>query len=227
MKLTNVTFTFEVIESIRHLPGTLEPSDFRRLLAALEVDDIDAYSDDEVSEVAFMALQDLGHEESLSCILSTFYKDQFTPGQIQNLTEELKEDAAWDEYSDLADHRALYVCIDLLNSAFPKEYPEPSLAHLQLTVRAKGLDEALQKHSLDEVALLRGIARAEEEQCRLNRLFSDQLKSGDFPEARWIVWSMNTKPAGENSLTVDCFGSEYWFQGLEEGQVSTTDIHWS
>ena len=121
MKLLEVTLTVTQIETLRHLPGTWIVDDYRRLLQTLEVDDLDSYCDTDLEEVAVMALQDLDHRDAVKAILTSLYEGQFSSGQIQNLTEELKEDSAWDEYSDLADHEALYVCLDLLSLAFPEE----------------------------------------------------------------------------------------------------------
>jgi hypothetical protein len=224
MKSVSTTFHYPLVRRTRHLPGALQITDYRRLLQALEVESQESYADEEVPDIMAMALQDIGHRESVDIILSTLFEGQFTPGQAQNLTEELKEDNAWDEYSDLIDHRSLYVCIDLLNSAFPNDYPEPCHTNLQIVIKGKDLDAFLSKQPLDEATLLRGIAQSEEANSILSRLFSQQLEGGAFPEAKWIVWRMETTSTVANERVVDCSGSNYWFRGIESGMESSVEL---
>lgn len=226
MKIKSVSFTFNQIEKLRRLPGTWEPTDYRKLLEYLEAEDIESYSDTDLEEIAVMSLQDIGHRESVNAIFSSICPGQFTDGQIQNLVEELKEDCAWDEYSDLTDHRSIYICIDLLNLAFPSDYPRPSLTHLQLTIEAQELDSCLIKKPLSKVALLRGIAKSEEQMCILNRLFPEQVVAGDFPEAESILWAMESNSSATDQIVVDCYASAYWFKGLEKGASSIVALEW-
>lgn len=227
MKLKGVLFTFETIEQMRQLPGTWSTSDFRSLLSAIEVDDASEYADNELVDVAVMALQDLSEREALEAILETLFPGQFTAGQTQNLTEELKEESPWDDYPDIADHRALYIALDLMSSVFPSHYPEPSHSQVTVAVEHPELDKALAHHRLDEAMLLRAVARSEDDHCRLNRLFPDQIKGAKFPEAPQLVWHMEISGSASNQRRLKVHGSSYWFNGLEEGSQSEEDLTWA
>jgi hypothetical protein len=218
--------TVATVEEIRRLPGTWDSSDYRRLLEALEVEDLDEYSNEDLESVALMALQDAGPDDAANIVLSSSTEGQFSSGQIRNLCEELKEDRAWEEYADLARQELLYVCVDLLHAAFPFDYPEPSATRVVLELRADGLDKVLARHPLDAATLIRGVSQALGQDSILNRFFSDRMVSGDFPEAASVLWHMEEAPIDVDTRSVTFVGSSYWFQDLEEGESSCT-LRWN
>lgn len=225
--MKSVLFRFGTVASIRRLPGSWQPADYRRVLEILDVDDVDNYDESDLEEMSLMALQDRDEEEAMLTILSNFTEGRFTKGQVQNLCEELKEDRAWEEYADLAHQRALYVCVDLLNGAFPFVYPRPSATRVRLAIEAEGLDEALSRHPLGAATLLRGVGRCQERGNILNRFFADQIAGAAFPEADWVVWHMETARPRSNVLNVDCWGSSYWFEDIEEDVDRSCTLEWA
>ncbi len=216
MRINKFTLEVQNKVKVRQLPGTLGSADLRRLLRDLDTPEAE-YSDTDLPDVVAMSLQDIGEQASVSAILNCFYPGQFTPGQIQNLTEELKEPTAWDEYSDLVDHQALYVCIDLLNTAFPKEYRAPSHSKLELRICSKELKQTQLDEQISPALVLRGIAQLENPECRLCRLFHEQIQSGTFPEAASIIWLLKLESDEVGAVEIESHGSSYWFEGIEKG----------
>ena len=226
MKTRPVLFKFDAVTTIRRLPGSWQPADYRQVLKVLDMDDIASCADVDLEDMVLMALQDLEPEEAMRSILANFTGGRFNKGQVQNLCDELKEDHAWEEYPNLAHQKALYLCVDLLNAAFPYEYPTPSATRVNLAIEARGLDEAFAKHPLDPTALLRGVSRCQVDDNILNRFFAEQISGAAFPEAAWVVWGMETAPAGPDAIKVDFWGSSYWFEDIEEEVDQSCALEW-
>lgn len=216
MKKNKFSLSVLAKQKVRPLPGTLNSKSLRTLLKSLEVGD-EEYADSELLDVVAMSLEDVGEQSAVAAILESLYPLQFTPGQIQNLTEELKEEAAWEEYADLNDHEALYVCVDLLNNSFPKEYRAPSHTKLSLFLEGVGLEKYLHEQTLPEAVILRAISQLDNSECRVCRLFHEQLKGGAFPEASSILWILDLEMTDSDKLEAECHGSSYWFAGIEKG----------
>lgn len=224
MKIKSALLKFNAVEKIRRLPGSWQSSDYRRVLEVLDIDDFASYQDEELVDMALMALQDREADEAMHSILSNFTEGRFSKGQIQNLCEELKEDRSWEEYPNLAHQKALYICVDLLNTAFPYEYPTPSATRVHLEIRARGLDEARAKNPLDPATLLRGVGRCQEQNNILNRFFAEQIAGAAFPEATWVIWDMETSSLGPDALEIIFCGSSYWFEDIEEEIEATCPL---
>lgn len=214
--------TLHAVEEIRRLPGTWQSSDHRRLLSLLEVDDLESYEEADLESVSVMALQDAGLDQAPTLILSNFTDGRLNPGQVRNLRHELEEERFWEEYADLTLQRELYLCVDLLSLAFPRDYPEPSATQVQMSLRAGNLDKMLSRHSLDAATLLRSVRQAMDASSVLNRFFTEQLAGGPFPEATSVVWGMEAASSEPNHWQVVFWGSGYWFKDLEEGEFSAT-----
>ena len=221
----SATFTFNEVEEIRRIPETWLTSDFRRILEVLDVSEVESYAAADLEEVAMMALQDCGVDEATQVVLSNFTEDRFTKGQIRNLCNELREDRCWEEYADLDHQKALYVCVDLLNAAFPFDYAEPDATRVNLTIACPGLDKALRGKPIDADTLLRGVSLCEERSSVLNRFFSDQIAGAPFPEAGMVLWHIEQTPADQDRLEIIFCGSSYWFEDIEEGE-STSTLRW-
>lgn len=225
MKLKS-SIQFDTVEKIRRLPHSWQADDYRRLLGVLDIDDVGNLADDELEDMVSMALQDREPEEAMQVILTDFCENRFTKGQVQNLCEELKEDRSWEEYPDLADQKALYQAVDLLNTAFPYDYPAPTATRVRLKIRARGLAEAHGQHPLDPAILLRGIGRCQDQSNILNRFFAEQIAGKAFPEAASVVWGMEATAAGSDTLDVMFFGSSYWYGRLEDEFESSCLLEW-
>ena len=215
------------VEDIRRLPGTWEPAACRTLLGVLELDDAENTSDADALDMALMALQDLKPEQAMQVVLSNFSDGQFTRGQIQNLCEESKEESAWEEYAENDHQRSLFVCIDLLNMAFPHDYPEPEASEVKLSMRRPGLAQQQTRTPLDPATLLRVLGRCQDETNILNRFFPEQIAGAAFPEAAAVIWDLQVAAVNDDELTVVFCGSKYWFRGLDEDEELSCKIDWS
>ncbi len=214
------------VEDIRRLPGSWEPDACRSVLRLLEIDGADSYADADAVDMAVMALQDLEPEEAMQIVLSNFSDGHFTRGQIQNLCEELKEERSWEEYAVIEHQRSLFVCIDLLNMAFPRDYPEPAANSVRIAMQRPGLAQLQTRAPLDPATLLRVLGRCQDDSNILNRFFPQQISGAAFPEAAAIIWHLQVAAAQENELTVDFCGSKYWFRGLDEDEELSCTIEW-
>lgn len=221
-----LTLHYTKLSEIRRLPRTWPVAALRTLLEILDIDDAQSVPDTEVEDMAIMALQDHEAEEAMQIVLTHFTDNRFTRGQIQHLREELKESCAWEEYPEIRHQRALYICVDLLNLAFPDEYPDPTASAVELTMTGRGLDQAHARHPLDAATLLRAIGRGQNEDSILNRFFSDQIAGADFPEAESAIWDMEVTGVHANAIAVSFHGSAYWFRSLDDDEDVTCTLEW-
>ncbi len=226
IKLNSIHVNVVAADEIRRLPDTWTVADYRRLLDLLDIDDAETYSDADVEEMALMALQDRDAEESMQIVLTHYTDGLFSLGQIKNLCEELKEESAWEEYPEIDHQRALYVCVDLLNMAFPGDYPEPSAAAVHLTLAGPGLGRAHAVHPLEPETLLRIVGRIQDEGSILNRFFSRQIAGAAFPEAQSVIWRLDPTVTRADEIAVTFYGTTYWFRDIQEGNEQTIDIDW-
>ncbi len=213
------------VGKIRRIPESLNAATFHKINKILEVEDGESYTDEEAKEIAVMALQDCEPQQAVEVVLACIAEGDFTKGQAQNLTEELKEDEPWDEYADMEDHYTIYRAVDLLYEAFPDTYSEPSMSHVVLSLtHEKFKEKEFRKGDLTKLSILKIISELEDSSSILNRLFADQLQSGIFPEAEYIIWRYETSKNEPEENMVEIFGSHYWFKGLDEGLSCTLGL---
>jgi len=109
MKMKSISLTVHEVKNVRHISGTWRVSDYRRLLALLEMDGAGSYADAEVTEMALMALQEYEVEEAMEMVLATCTGNQFANGcVVQHIGSEawtttMRASAIWIGWkSDLA-----------------------------------------------------------------------------------------------------------------------------
>ena len=208
-------------EELEVMPGGLSSLDYRDLLRKLDFDGVDEVSDDETSQYAAMALQDLKPEEAATVVLSHLLSGRLKPGQIRNLSEEMKDERQWEEHPDLYCHEPIFNAQVLLHAAFPSEYPAPDI--LQVTVLIEAISsegKSLLRKPMSEPLLVRILADGMPEAAILKRFFGDQLEKGPFPEASQILWTYSveeqapSEQQGPRSL-VTLYSSRYWVGPLD------------
>lgn len=187
-QLFDVTLTH--IEEVHELPHTWTAERYTKLLHDLDFFDTDDLAEDDLVEMAIMALQDVeDSDDAAQAVIELALGDLASRGLCQQLVHQLQEERAWEEHGDMTRHAQIFVASTLLNRAFPSLYPTPDIAKLTLHIKPRdGAGKAMLKGQLSAPFLLRLLAGGMDDHSSLNRLFDEQIAGNDFPEAKSIIW---------------------------------------
>ena len=214
--------TVERFEKISSLPEGWTAASYRSLLKRLEFEGAESAADDELGAYAAMALQDFEPEEAAQKTLEHVLGGRMKPGQIRNLSEEMKDERQWELHPDMTCHEPIFNAQGLLNEAFPDVYPAPDVARASLVVSAKASPSAsLLQEPIREPFLVRLLAHGLPDSAILNRLFDAAIEKPPFPEASSIVWQFWTEQldkAGDGATRrrVSLYCPLYWIGDLED-----------
>ena len=195
------------VTTVHSLPGIWSPAELRNLLLQLEFPDADSVGDDDVLEMALMALQDVGHQMAGEAVLETVFGNSMKSGVRQNLVDDLQDDEPWQDFSNVLQQKGIFIAVALMYQAFPNRYPNPDAVRLELAVRG------IESSALDNVALIRFLSRAMPPTGVIRRLYGTVLERGDFQDAEGMVWYRETQVNGILSI----ISSRQWLGSLEKG----------
>ncbi len=208
------------LKKIYDLPDSWSDADYRALLGALEVDEIDDLAGTDLLDMLLMALQDLEPEEAADRVLAFKLQDRISRGARQNLVEDLLDGGKpWEEWADLYLHARIYEASALLHQVAPKLFPRPDCLRLRmrLTARDKDAHEVF-AHAPDPGFVARVLADGMDEKSILERLFDEQLVANAFPEAEGIVWraAFDELAADGHSAVLTVYSSQHWLEDLPD-----------
>ncbi|MBB4078642.1 hypothetical protein GGR28_001255 [Lewinella aquimaris] len=203
-------------EELPELPGDWTTDDYRKLLELTEYGDTSDLSDKEIQEMTFMSVADLAKPEAAKLLIDyVFPKDALTPGQIQNSSHEMDTERLWEEYPEPQHHRNFFRVGSLLYAAYNGGHPKPDGRQVVVNITAKNEEGAQLLEHPKPAFLLRLLAPAMNSHALLHRLYEDELKSGPFPAAANIIWSVESKPIGDHAFEVTLLSTDYWLEAFE------------
>jgi len=205
------------LKEVHEIPFVWTEDEFRRLLQHVEYDDVQEIPPEELKDMACLALTDFEVEEAAVIVLEFRLGDRLNKGQRQNLAIELQEEKIWEEYADLSLHEELFHVSCMLYWAFPKNFREPDIARLKLTIIS--LTQESKKNIGEPTAafLTRALNDGMDVHNIMNRLFDESLEANSFPEADNIIWQFEAHGAIENSNenTITIYTSWNWLEDLK------------
>lgn len=212
--------------AVDELPGTWTDERYREILERLEIPDASVVPHEELLEMCVMALQDLEPLGASELTLDVCLHDILKEGQIRNAAHDLREEALWENYPELRAHEPLFRGAWLIARAFPREFATPKIARLDL--RLAPLDEPARKRisqPLNEATVLRLLAEVMDSSSILLRMFDEQLAGGDFPEAEYLLWTLDEIHRSEDALGLRAHASRYMLRGLPEEGTYKVDLN--
>ncbi|NNJ88318.1 MAG: hypothetical protein HKP53_02865, partial [Eudoraea sp.] len=143
--------------------------------------------------------------------------DRLNKGQRQNLAIELQEDRIWEEYADLSLHDELFHVSCMLYWAFPKNFRQPDIAKLKVTISALTNEAAQNVVNPDASFLTRVLNDGMDVHNIINRLFDESMATNSFPESEHIIWQFETLGTGEDPKenTITIYTSWNWVEDLK------------
>ena len=202
---------------IEEIAGDWTAADFRALLDAMEFGDHAGMDDGELREMCLMSLQDQDPEDAAFLVLKHVIADDLRDSQMRNMANEMQEENLWEDYVDPAFHERLFRVASLLYAAQPRVFPKTDAVRVSLAVRSSDpAGQALFNAAPADAFLVRLIADGMDDRAVLNRMYGDQLKEPEFPNAPNIVWTAKVVANGADAWAVDIIGSGYWLGPLED-----------
>jgi hypothetical protein len=211
--------------AIDELPNAWNDQDYKELLQLMDFDDVAGIAPNELKEMCMMSLTDNEPAEAAKIVLEYIFRGRLTPGQIDNLSNEMLDEKMWEEYADLSLHEEFFNATQLLYEAFNGKFPHPEAVRFQVQVTANNAEdlEILQRRT--EAPLIRLLVKGMPPNTLINRLFEDQLVGEEFKEAKDILWQFKMETKGKNILLFDIISSEYWFRDFKYAEDFEADTH--
>ncbi|ADV50083.1 hypothetical protein Celal_2802 [Cellulophaga algicola DSM 14237] len=212
---------------IHELPNAWTDEDYKKLLDIMDYGDISDLNSKELKEMCLLSLSDNEPVDAANLILTYLFEEQLNSGQIDNLSNEIIEEKLWEEYADLSLHEALFNATQLLYEAYNGKFPHPEAVLINFDIIP---GDTKNKKSLTtdiEANLIRLLADAMPENTLLKRLFENQLKGEDFPDAKDIIWQYKKESKDGDKYQLEIISSTYWFHDfkyVEDYQTELTHI---
>lgn len=218
-KMAKLKYSVKITElkEVHEIPGAWTHKDFLGILEHVEYAGAGDIPQEELKDMACLALSDFEIEEAAVKVLEYRLGDQLNKGQRQNLATELQEDKLWEEYSDLTLHEELFNVGCILYWAFPRNFPEPDIARLQIQITAANAESKVNLEQLTASFLTRILNGGMDENNIMNRLFDENLTGNSFPEAEHILWKYESTPydSATQVCTVTIYTSWNWVEDLK------------
>tara|TARA_R100001369_G_scaffold20091_3_gene36968 strand:- start:47046 stop:47747 length:702 start_codon:yes stop_codon:yes gene_type:complete len=202
-------------DTILELPDYWDNQKYRDLLGVMDYGDISEISNAELKEMCYMSIADQEPEEAAKLILGYVFNERLNEGQIDNLSNEMREEKMWEEYAEIGYHEDFFNTGQILYDAFNGKFPHPEAVYFEVKITSDKLKDLLIDNKISEAALTRLLASGMPENTLINRLFTEQLSSESFEEAVNIIWQMNTELQSDSTALVKVISSKYFFQDLK------------
>ncbi|WP_373518103.1 hypothetical protein [Pricia sp.] len=214
-------YTLEPIkfQTIEELPHAWNDGDYKKLLDTAEYGDTSDLSSQELKEMCLLSISDNDPAEAAKLVLAYVFGERLNPGQIDNLSHEMETEKVWEEYAELSMHEEFFNATQLLYKAYNGKFPHPEAVRFKMKVTSKektGM-EIFEKDT--EACLIRLLVQGMPENTLINRLFDDELKGGDFKDAKDIIWQYTEEAAENNSQVFEIISSTYWFNDLKYAET--------
>lgn len=210
-------FNVEVLKfsTIQELPGAWSNEDYKALLEVTEFGDTSEIPENELKEMALMAITDNEPDEAAKIILEYIFKDRLTDGQKDNLSHEMIDEKIWEEYADLSMHEEFFNAGQFLYKAYNGKFPNPDAVQFQVKVIGKNSHDLELFDQDTEATLLRLLVNGMPDNTLIKRLFNEKIEGEDFDEAKDIIWQLKKIDSDTTSVTFEAISSNYWFHDLK------------
>lgn len=227
----NTIYKAEILnfETILALPNYWDKVKYKELLGVMEYGDTSEIADADLKDMCYMSIADNEPEEAARLILGYVFNDRLNAGQIDNLSNEMREEKMWEEYAEIGYHEDFFNTGQILYNAFNGKFPLPEAVEFSVKISEKNLADLLIDNKISEAALIRLLSQGMPENTLINRLFKDQIAGDSFEEAENIIWRLKTEKESENTALVTVISSKYFFQDLKyvesfEGKTHNDEV---
>lgn len=215
------------VSEIHTLTGAWNNDSLRALLELAEVDDLGEIADADLLEMSLMVLQDLGNQKAGELVLGAIFGDSMRAGVRQNLVDDLQDAEPWNDFAEISQQRGIFLAVCLLYKAFPTRYGTPDALKLRVRFRHLTSSGATALNTPQAAWLIRILACGMSEHAIVHRLYETELHSGEFSDAKGLIWEyepVEDPDATATSRTFDITGSSQLFNTLTARQNFTAAV---
>ncbi len=212
-------------KTITELPDSWSEQDYKNLLEIMEYDGIAELATQELKEMCLMSLTDNEPGDAAKIVLQYVFQDKLNKGQLDNLSNELLDEKLWEEYADLSMHENFFKVHQLLYDAFEGTFPHPEAVSFSVSVVGKDKGGLVVFDDYPEAPLLRLLVAGMPKNNLIYRLFDEQIDGEQFPEAKDIIWQLQTEKGQENGLLFNIISSGYWFKDFKYVDMFESETH--
>ncbi len=202
-------------KTIEVLPNSWKNEDYLAIMDLLNYGDTSKILPADLKEMCFMCLADEAPEFSANVVLTYIFEDRLTSGQIDQLSHEMQTENMWEEYAELSMHEEFFNVGQLLYMAYNGKFPKPEAAQFSVKITMTSIANYTVFEKNTEENLIRILVQGMPENTLLKRLFNDELESGDFPEAKNILWQVKKDEADGTAINFTIVSSLYFFHDLK------------
>jgi len=223
----NTIYTAEILnfETILALPNYWNNQKYKDLLGVMDYGDISEIADAELKDMCYMSITENEPEEAARLILGYVFNDRLNAGQIDNLSNEMREEKMWEEYAEIGYHEDFFNTGQILYDAFNGKFPHPEAVKFEVKITSDKLKDLLIDNKISEAAIIRLLAQGMPKNTLINRLFTEKLSSESFEEAENIIWQMDTTIQSDDAVLVSIISSKYFFQDLKYVEIFEGTTH--
>lgn len=208
------------VKEIQEILGIWTKEHYVSLLNHLDFQDAEAVADEEMMDMATLALSELEPEEAAISLMELRMGDKLNSGQRATLAEEFRDTALWRRHSDIRLHKDFFVVGWMLHQAFPSTFQNPEIVSIDLKITALNGDSISNLETPSASFLCRVLHDGMSEHNTIYRLFGDNIESDVFEEAEAILWKWAESGYSEeeksNSFTL--FMAVHWVDELASNQ---------
>ena len=220
-------FKFELIKfsTITELPNAWSSKHYIDLLEIMDYDNVNDIPSEELKETCLILLSENEPEDAAVIILKYIFDKRLNDGQIDNLSNEMRDEKIWEEYADLSLHEEFFNASQLLYKTYNGKFPFPEAVKFEFKVStSKAVDFAIFESQM-ESPLIRLLAKGMPENALINRLYHEQLEGEEFKEAKNIIWQLQKEVKDSNSIIFSVISSAYWFKDLKYTESFEATCH--
>ncbi len=219
------TVQIESFKKISKIENAWSDADFKAMLALMGFDeDVEEMASSELREMCMMSFNDLSHSEAAGIVLTHLFPE-LTAGKVDQLSHDMLDERAWEQYPDCLYHESLFSAYALLREAFNGTFAQPTGVSLVLSVSASDADDLAIFDACPESSMVRLLANGQSENALIHRLYEDQIQGDEFPEAPGIVWQLQQLADEGSSRQFSLVSSQFWFGDFEDMSTFEASSH--
>ncbi|HRA88095.1 MAG TPA: hypothetical protein PK992_08500 [Planctomycetaceae bacterium] len=213
--MTKYRVAVDDFEELAELENGWNAADYVSILKKQGVDGAAQIAPEELREMCLLALQDLDPPEAANVLLTYKLGTKLSEGQIRNYSIESQHERLWEQAGDLEFHHTMFNVASLLNAVNGSEFPTPDALRVSLSIETDDVANlAVFEDSMDRALLVRLLSAGMDGSAILNRLFGDQIATGEIADANSIIWGVAVDSSEKTSIRLKITSSAYWLSAI-------------
>ena len=208
--------------TIDEMPNAWTNQDYFYILDQLGREDALNYSG--IRTMVMIALSERSPTESARILLNYKLKDHLTKGQIQQLSLEMQDENAAEEYPDIFIQNELFNINQLLFKSYKGSFASRKAIELTMTLKVDPISYMKDDHWINEI-IIKALAPAFGDHSAIVRLYKEEMKGmRTFSDASGIIWKTEISKSMDGYFDIRIYSSEFWLHKLLTGVSYETTI---